>query len=238
MNIDALNKIKDVMTFSQLLDIFHEWLNSENPEEYNDLYSIGYAQLICYPAIVLTKDFSFKELEAAHKCYEICQNHVSESMKKLAQSGDDKAKLALDMEAIPPEKRLLAGCNEFFLLHYLLNAVSQNPNIKDISEIDGDDFAKQWNYIFKKGYRGDNSKKNLDYDFAHLNESAIIIKKMHLSNDVKETMETELIKNKFSEYYNSNRGRMGSGNGCLIFFMIAIVSRILISCINNTLHGN
>lgn len=228
MNIEALDKIKDIMTFSQLLDIFQEWQNCENSEEYNDLYSIGYSQLICYPAIVLTKDFTYKELEAAQKCYEICQAHVSESMVKLAQSGDNKAKLTLAMEAIPPEKRLLASSNEFYLLHYLLNAISQNPDIKNLSLIDGNDFAKQWNFIFERGYRGNGSKNDLDADTNHRVLSRRLINQMSLNDDNKILLSDDSLKPRFSKYYHTNSSQ---GNGCMIYLIIAIASGILISCI-------
>ena len=60
MEIKDLEEIQKISSFTGLQKKFKDQIRDEKTEENKELFEIGYASLISYPAIVLTKDFTQK----------------------------------------------------------------------------------------------------------------------------------------------------------------------------------
>ena len=116
MEIKDLEEIQKITSFTELQKKFEDLIRDGKAEENKELFEIGYASLISYPAIVLTKDFTQEELSAAQQCHNLMMQYCQSSLQRMAKSDDEKSKLAAALYVIPPAKRLLAGCNRFYNL--------------------------------------------------------------------------------------------------------------------------
>lgn len=230
MEIADLEAVSKVLSFSQLQNKFEEFIEIGKAEANPDLFVIGYSSLISYPAITLTKEFNAKELQAAKECYDLMLNYGKSSLQEMAQSEDEKSNLAAKILVIPPAKRLLSSCDEFYMLDYLIKAETEGLSEDAIKSYCGDEFAKQWLHIFNKGYHGETTELALDDNFNHLNNSGIIIRKMTLNDENTALMDVERIKPLFKRYYNSNNSN-SSGTGCAVLILIAGALGMLVSCI-------
>lgn len=231
MEIEDLESVSKVLSFSELQTIFEKFIANGKAEVSPDLFVIGYSSLISYPAITLTKKFNSKELEAAQKCYDLMLEYGKSNLQEMARSEDEKTKLAANILIIPPTKRLLASCNEFYMLDYLIKAETESLSEDQIETYYGDEFAKQWLNIFNMGYHGETTELALDDNFKHMNNSSILIRKMKLSDENVTLMDVERIKPLFKQYYH-NTSSGSSGSGCVVFILIAgALGGLLASCI-------
>lgn len=223
MNIEDLEAIQKIYSFSKLLEKFEEWIENGVSQDYAGLFIMGYNSLISYPAIILTKDFTANEFYATQKCYDLAMYYGKNMLQELAESEDSKSRATAELTQIPPGKRLLAGCDRFYMLDYLIKAAC---NGKNLSEIDGNDYAKQWDHILSKGYKDENTGLALRDDAIHRMNSLNYIREMSLSKDNATILTDEHIKQRMGRYYHlqdHNGGRVG----CLILFIIGL----LVSCI-------
>lgn len=230
MDMDFLNKMRDIHSFVLLQEIFESWVNEGVIKEKTAELKLGYASLIAYPSIYLTKDGAEQEISAAKICYEILMKFVKDKIKEDLNSDNEKTKLATAIMTLPPEKYILTVCSEFFNLHYFLKGLYPNCTDEQLANINGDDYAKVWLNIFSKGYHFEQTEKAIKTDFNHLNEALIIISKMHLSPQYKEEMDVEKIKPQFKKYYHDNGGN-NSGSGCLVSIMMFIITSLLFACV-------
>lgn len=130
--IEELEELQKIYSFSKLQEKFEKWELAGQLEDRKELFVMGYSSLISYPAIVLTKDFTADELRAAQRCYDLMMQHGLPELQRMAKSENEKSRLAAMCISIPPAKRLLAGCNRFYLLNYLVKAVSDGKNFPDL----------------------------------------------------------------------------------------------------------
>lgn len=227
MDMDFLNKMSDIHSFVVLQEIFKSWINDGIISEKSMELQVGYASLIAYPSIYLTKDNAESELAAAKVCHEILTKYAKDKIKEDLTSDNEKMKLATAVLLLPPEKYILTVCSEFFHLHYLLKGLYANFTDEQLAKVNGDDYAKIWLNIFSKGYHFKPTEQDIKADFNHLNEALILILKMNLSPQYKEKMDVERIKPQFKTYYHEESG---SGSGCLVSVLMFIVSSIMVAC--------
>ena len=223
MEIKDLEEIQKITSFTELQRKFEDLIRDGKAEENNELFTFGYGSLISYPAIVLTKDFTKEEFDAAQKCHSLMLQYCKSSLQCMAKSDDKRSKLAAVLYVIPPAKRLLAGCNRFYMLDYLIQAECYG---KDLSEIDGNDFAKQWDFILSKGYQDEDTELALNDDTNHRVISMRSIKQMRLNDESQRVLNDEYIRQKMGKYFPKNDR---SGIGCMI--IILSVLGLLVSCI-------
>lgn len=226
MNIKDLEEIQKITSFSELHKKFEELIRDGKAEDNKELFEIGYASLISYPAIVLTKNFTKEEVYAAQQCYNLMMRYCQSSLQRMAKSDDEKSRLAATLYLIPPTKRLLAGCNRFYMLDYLIQAECSG---KELSEIDGNDYTKQWNFILGKGYQDENTVPAINDDTNHRVISMRAIKQMKLNDDSKRILNDEHIQQKMESYFPKNGS--SSGAGCMIIILITGALGLLVSCI-------
>lgn len=225
MEIKDLEEIQKITSFTKLQEKFDEWIRDGKVEDNKELFEIGYTSLISYPAIVLTKELTKEELYAAQQCHNLMMQYCRSSLQRMAKSDDEKSKLAAALYVIPPAKRLLAGCNRFYMLDYLIQAECSG---KDLSEIDGNDYAKQWNFILSKGYQDESTELAINDDTNHRVISMRAIKQMKLNDESQKMLNDEHIRQKMETYFHKNGG---SGNGCMIIILISGALGLLVSCI-------
>lgn len=226
MDIKKLEEIKEITSFTKLKDKFDEWIKDGLAEENKELFEIGYASLISYPAIVLTKEFTKYELYAAQQCYNLMMQYCKSSLQHMAKSNDEKLRLTAALSIISPVKRLLAGCNRFYMLYYLIQAECSG---KVLSDIDGNDYAKQWNFILSKGYQGENTELAINDDTNHRVLSMRTIKQMRLNDESQRKLGDEHIRQLMENYFHKKGG--GSGNGCMIIILMTGALGLFASCI-------
>lgn len=226
MEIKDLEEIQKITSFTELQKKFENLIRDGKAEENKELFEIGYASLISYPAIVLTKDFTQEELYAAQQCHNLMMQYCQSSLQRMAKSDDEKSKLAAALYVIPPAKRLLAGCNRFYMLDYLIQAECSG---KVLSDIEGNDYAKQWNFILSKGFQDESTELAINDDTNHRVMSMRAIRQMRLNDESKELLNDEHIKLKMESYFHKNGG--GSGTGCMIILLITGALGLLVSCI-------
>ena len=222
--IEELEELQKIYSFSKLQEKFEKWELAGQLEDYKDLFVMGYSSLISYPAIVLTKDFTADELRAAQRCYDLMMQYGQPDLQRMAKSENEKSRLAAMLISIPPAKRLLAGCNRFYLLNYLVQAVCDGKNLSDI---DGNEFAKQWNHILSNGYNDEYTTQNINNDSFHRNSSWRAIIGMSLSEESKSLLSEEQVKNKMENYFHQQRGSFG----CMIVVLITGALGLLTGCI-------
>lgn len=227
MEIKDLEEIQKITSFTELQKKFEELICEGKAEESNELFEIGYASLISYPAIILTKNFSKEELVAAQQCHTLMLQYCKSSLQRMAKSDNEKSKLAAALYVIPPAKRLLAGCNRFYMLDYLIQAECDG---KELFEIDGNDYAKQWDFILSKGYQDENTALAINDDTNHRVISMRAIKQMKLNDDSTRILNDEHIQQKMETYFHKN-GNGGNGTGCMVIILITGALGLLVSCI-------
>lgn len=229
MDMDFLDKMRDIHSFVKLQEIYESWVNEGVIEEKALELELSYTSLITYPSIYLTKDGAGREIASAKVCHEILMKYAKDEIKKRLNSDDDKTKLAAAILVMPPEKYILTVCSEFFNLNYYLKGLYPNFTDEQFANINGDDYAKVWLNIFSKGYRFEQTEQAIKSDFKHLNECLITISKMKLSAQYKEQMDVERIKPQFKKYYNEESND-NSGSGCMVLIMLFIISSVVIAC--------
>lgn len=225
MDIKDLEEIQKITSFTELQKKFDKLIGDGKAEENMELFEIGYASLISYPAIVLTKNFTQEEVCAAQQCYNLMMRYCQSSLQRMAKSDDEKSRLAAKLYIIPPTKRLLAGCNRFYMLDYLIQA---ECNGKELSVIDGNDYAKQWDFILSNGYQDESTELAINDDTNHRVSSMRAIKQMRLNNESERMLNDEHIRQKMETYFHKNGG---SGTGCMIIILITGALGLLASCI-------
>ena len=229
MDMDFINKMSDIHSFVELQKIFESWINEGVINEKAIELEFGYSSLIAYPSIYLTKDGAKREIEAAMKCHEIIMTYAKHKIKEDLSSDDKETKLAATILLLPPEKYILTVCSEFYNLHYFLKGLYSNYSDEQLANINGDDYAKVWLNIFSKGYHFEQTEQAIKADFVHLNETLIMISKMHLSPNYERDMDVDNIKSQFKKYYHDN-SIDNSGSGCLFFLISFLLSSIIIAC--------
>ena len=137
--MDFLNKMRDIHSFVLLQEIFESWVNEGVIKEKTAELKLGYASLIAYPSIYLTKDGAEQEISAAKICYEILMKYVKDKIKEDLNSDNEKTKLATAIMTLPPEKYILTVCSEFFNLHYFLKGLYPNCTDEQLANINGDE---------------------------------------------------------------------------------------------------
>lgn len=227
MEIEDLESVSKVLSFTELQVRFEEFITSGKAESSPDLFVLGYSSLISYPAITLIKEFNAKELQAAQKCYDMMLQYSKSNLQEMAQSDNEKSKLAASLLIIPPAKRLLASCNEFYMLDYLIRAASEGINKKDI---DGNEYAKQWNNLLIRGYKGEQTEKAIMDEHDHRVLSMRAIKEMSLTPESEALLSEDRVQELMKTYFKSNPEN-GTGTGCAILILITGALGLLVSCI-------
>lgn len=224
-----IEEIKNISTFSELQVKFEEWVSKETVIDKEALFLLGYNSIISYPALVLTTGSTVTEIVAAKKCYELMIRYAKSRIQSMINSEDERTRLAGKLYLIPPSKRLLAGCDEFYLLNFLVKAETESLSEDEIKNIDGNDYAKQWLYIFNKGYKGEPVEKALDFNSTHLIDSSTIIRKMNLNEESKRLMDVNRIAQLIDKYYRIDSSET-SGYGCSVLILITGTLGLLLSC--------
>jgi len=228
MDINFINKLSEIQSFIELQSIYENWISNGVISEKSQELVISYQTLITYPAIYLRKGKSVQEIKAAKVCHEIVMQYAKDKLKADANSDNSNLKAATALIVMPPEKFILTQCNEFFLLRYLLEGLYPNYSDSQLADINGDDYAKVWQNIFSRGYHFEQTKKHIEYDFNHLNSTLITINKMNLSQQFKDQMNSENIKQRFATYYNDKSlGNGSGGSGCMVISLIIMGSSLL-----------
>ena len=231
MDIDFITKMSVIQSFTELQKIYEKWINDGVIKEKSQELILGYQSLITYPSIYLRKGQSVQEISAAKACYKIVTQYAKDTIKENINSGDEKLKLATTFLIMPPEKFILTQCNECYLLRYLIEGLYPNYTDSQFASINGDDYAKVWQYIFARGYHFEQTKKHIDYDFDHLNSTLITISKMNLSPQYKSQMSPENIKPRFAKYYNDKSlgSETGGSSGCMLVTFVLFASSLLVA---------
>ncbi len=112
------------------------------------------------------------------------------------------------------------------MLDYLIQAECSG---KVLSDIEGNDYAKQWNFILSKGYQDESTELAINDDTNHRVMSMRAIRQMRLNDESQEMLNDEHIKLKMESYFHKNGG--GSSTGCMIVLLITGALGLLVSCI-------
>ena len=228
MDMDFLDKMREIHSFVELQEIYESWINEGVIEEKALELVLSYTSLIVYPSIYLTKNGAEREIASAKLCHEILMKYAKDDIK-IRLNSDDDAKLTAALLLMPPEKYILTVCSEFFNLNYFLKGLYPNFTEQQLANINGDDYAKVWLNIFSKGYHFEQTEQAIKSDFNHLNESSITISKMQLSPQYKEMMGVETIKPQFKKYYHEDSND-NSGTGCMVLIMLFLISSAVVAC--------
>lgn len=228
MDMEFLDKMREIHSFVELQEIYESWINEGVIEEKALELGLSYASLIAYPSIYLTKNGAEREIASAKLCHEILMKYAKDDIKNMLNS-DNNAKLTAAILMMPPEKYILTVCSEFFNLNNFLKGLYPNFTDQQLANINGDDYAKVWLNIFSKGYHFEQTEQALKTDFNHLNESSITISKMQLSTQYKEKMNVETIKPQFKKYYHEDSND-NSGTGCMVLIMLFLISSAVVAC--------
>ena len=113
---------------------------------------------------------------------------------------------------------LLYRIDRFSLLHYLLIGMFDNKSDNELSQFEGDLFAKSWLNLLDKGYKDEITEQAYDADLDHRVLSRRIILKLKLSEQYAKEMDDESIKPKWEKYLNLDNS---SGNGCMVTLLMA-----------------
>ena len=203
-------QIKTATTFSELKSIFDKLIESGQASVNSDLFVIGYSSLLSDLEKSLTIDFGIKELEAACYCYQLMMKYAANNISQMVQSIDGKIILNANQHIIPPLKNILRHCDRFNKLSHLIQ-VQISSNHLNTSEINGDDYAKQWNIIFTNGYKGAFDKIAINHDKSYLYESAELIRQMNLNDENKELLQPWKITSILYNYYEKTRNTRNNG---------------------------
>lgn len=227
MDVDFLNKMGEIQSFITLQEVFESWIKEGVINEKSMELQLGYSSLIVYPSIYLTKDGAKREISAAKACHEILLKYSKDKIKQDLDSDNENSRLAATILLLPPEKYMLTVCSEFFNLHYLLVGLYSEFTDEQLTNVNGDDYAKVWLNIFSKGYHFEQVEQAINADFSHLNEALIMISKMHLSPEFKKKMDAENIKPQFNKYYHTNSNNSNSGSGCMVSIIMLVTSSLM-----------
>lgn len=164
---------------------------------------IGYVSLISHPAIFLTEDMACEELKAANVCHDLWLKYDKDGINEKINGDNEKLSTATKILVLPPHMYLAAKIDRFYLLHYLLIGMFRDKSDHELSECEGDLFAKTWLSLLEKGYKGEVTEKEFNADIEHRLRSREIILKLKLSDNIKKEMDFESLKPKWEKYVNS-----------------------------------
>lgn len=217
-DMEFITNLGKILSFVDLQRIFETWELEGSITQKGSLLQVGYVSLISHPAIFLTKDDACKELKAASVCHDLWLKYDKDGINEKINGEDEKLSAAIKILVLPPHMYLLYKIDRFYLLHYLLIGMFQDKSDLELSECDGDLFAKAWVSLLEKGYKGEMTEKEFNEDIEHRLQSREIILKLKLSEKFKKEMDFESLKPKWEKYVGSDN----SGSGCMITLLIAI----------------
>ena len=209
---DTLDKIAGVSSFIELEHLYRSWIEEGTIDARSLFLPVGYSSLITHPAIVLHDGIA--GIKSAEECQKIMMDYAKEALNRL-YNDEEKGKIATSLLIIPPRKALLLACKTFSQLEKLLRIDTEGLSDEEIGNINGDDYAKVWINLAKKGLSdGD----NLDEIPSQMGGSAYIIRKMHLSEQMQESMD-----DKHAEEYINSFFRGAKSSGCFSIIALLLV---------------
>ena len=221
MNEEDLKFITDlskILSFVDLQKIYETWERDGSIMQKANLLNLGYVSLISHPAIFLTKDKACEELRAASVCHDLWVKYDKDRINERINGEDAKLSAATKLTVLPPHIYLLGRIDRFHLLHYLLIGMFSNKSDLELSQCEGDLYAKSWLNLLEQGYKGEMTEKEFNNDIDHRILSREIILKLKLSDKYTKAMDIESIKPKWEKYLNLDNSR----NGCMITMIITI----------------
>jgi hypothetical protein len=217
-DMEFITNLGNILSFVDLQKIYETWEHDGSIIQKGSLLQLGYVSLISHPAIFLTKDDACKELKAANVCHDLWLKYDKDGINEKINGDNEKLSTATKILVLPPHMYLAAKIDRFYLLHYLLIGMFRDKSDHELSECEGDLFAKAWLSLLEKGYKGEMTEKEFNADIEHRLRSREIILKLKLSDNIKIEMDFESLKPKWEKYVKSDN----SGSGCMITLLIAI----------------
>ena len=218
VDMEFITNLGKILSFVDLQKIFETWEHDGSIAQKGSLLQIGYISLISHPAIFLTEDNACEELKAASVCHDLWLKYDKDGINEKINGEDEKLSAAIKILILPPHMYLLYKIDRFSLLHYLLIGMFRDKSDLELSECEGDLFAKSWLSLLEKGYKGEMTEEALSTDGDHWLQSREIILKLKLSDSFKKQMDSETLKPKLEKYWNPGN----SNSGCMITLLIAL----------------
>ena len=218
-DMEFITNIDKILSFVDLQKIYETWEREGSIAQKTNLLRVGYVSLLSHPAIFLTKENACEELKAAKVCHDLWVKYDKESINKNINGDDEKLSTATKLLILPPHLYLLYRIDRFYLLHYLLIGMFQDKTDVELSQCEGDLFAKTWLNLLDKGYKGEITEKAYTTDLDHRVYSRRIILKLKLSDKYAKEMDDESIKPKWEKYLNLDNS---AGSGCMVALLMAL----------------
>ena len=190
MEIKDLEEIQKITSFTELKKKFEDLIRDGKAEENKELFEIGYASLISYPAIVLTKDFTQEELYAAKQCHNLMMQYCQSSLQRMANPMMRNQNWRRPYTLYRQPNDFLPDVIGFICLTILFKQSAG----KVLSDIEGNDYAKQWNFILSKGYQDESTELAINDDTNHRVMSMRTILQMRLNDESQKMLNDEHIK--------------------------------------------
>lgn len=217
-DLKFVTNLGNILSFVDLQKIYETWESDGSIMQKANLLNLGYVSLITHPAIFLTKDNACEELKAASVCHDLWVKYDRDRIKERIDGEDAKLSYATKLTVLPPHIYLLGRIDRFSLLHYLLIGMFSDKSDLELSQCEGDLYAKAWLSLLEQGYKGEMTEKEFNDDIDHRILSREIILKLKLSDKYTKEMDVESIKPKWEKYLNLDNSR----NGCMITLIITI----------------
>lgn len=218
VDMEFITNLGKILSFVDLQKIFEAWEQDGSIIQKGSMLQIGYISLISHPAIFLTEDSACEELKAASVCHDLWIKYDKDDINEKINGADEKLAAAMKILILPPHMYLLYKIDRFSLLHYLLIGMFRDKSNLELSECEGDLFAKAWFSLLEKGYKGEITDEACNADVDHTLQSRDIILKLKLSDSLKKEMDSESVKPKIEKYWNPGN----SNSGCMITLLIAL----------------
>lgn len=217
-DMEFITNLDKILSFVDLQKIYETWERDGSIAQKSILLRLGYVSLLSHPAIFLTKENACEELKAANVCHDLWVKYDKEGINEKINGEDEKLATATKLTALPPYMYLLYRIDRFSLLHYLLIGMFDNKSDNELSQFEGDLFAKSWLNLLDKGYKDEITEQAYKADLDHRVLSRRIILKLKLSEQYAKEMDDESIKPKWEKYLNLDNS---SGNGCMVTLLMA-----------------
>lgn len=229
MDMDFINKLKDIRSFVELEKIYESWIEGEVINDKVNELQMGYLSLITYPSIYLTDENAATEIEAVNACHNILLTYAKDSLNQKMKSDDDAVKFTATCMLMPPEKYILSICKHPANILYFLKGLYGKYSDEQLASVNGDNYAKVWINVLSKTINPKPGEECYEEFQYCLKETLSIISKMQLSQQYEGDSLLDKIR-LASEKNSSQINNVKNNSGCLGVLLVGFTTALLIAC--------
>lgn len=210
MKIEDFEVVQKFKTFQELENLFIQKTKGKDLREIDGTYFLASYVFLNSDSWII-QDGGYEALQAGNRCREIVLKTNSVQIK-------DMDKIIASAFVLPLEKFMLPKCDTYRKLESLF--LAETFNVRDLSEFDGNYYAKQFWHILNSGPIG--KIGNINEEPKAFNNCVSLITQTQLSDAHRQQMSKDVIIDKVKDYTGERDGCLGT----MIFFALAFSSLI------------